>query len=78
MEFIQQFCNNKVYTEEPLKKIERDLWSMLLRNKDKPFMSSTGDENITTFFFIIQPIVVNKKWGNKPISKASCQACTCN
>lgn len=38
---------------------------MLLRNKDKPFMSSTGDENIMTILFIIQFIVVNKKWDKK-------------
>lgn len=25
MDFIQKLCNNKVYTDEPLKKIERDM-----------------------------------------------------
>lgn len=53
MEFIQKLRNNIVYTDEPLKKIERDMWIMLLRNKDRAFTSGAGDENVTTILFII-------------------------
>lgn len=52
MAFVQKLSTNEFYTEETLKKIERDVWSMLLRNKDGAFTSSTGVEIFPNLFLV--------------------------